>query len=195
MEEDVLMHIVRGCQEGRREAQHKLYTHYRKLAFGICMRFADNEADGEDWLQEGFIKLFQGIGQFRFLGSFEGWLRRVFVHVALAQLKNKRKQHWLTAYSGEELEVVDDIDFSVFDEKDLPAALIQLLHQLPDGYRTILNLYVFEGFSHQEIASALGISVGTSKSQLNRAKAYLRSLIEKHMLVQVSHHKIFFNHG
>ena len=190
-----MLHIIKGCQEGRREAQQKLYTHYRKLAFGICMRYASNVEDGEDWLQEGFIKLFQGISQFKFLGSFEGWLRRVFVHVALAQLNKKRKQQWLVAYSGEELEVTDDIDFSVFDEKELSAALIQLLHQLPDGYRTILNLYVFEGFSHQEIATALGISAGTSKSQLNRAKVYLRSLIEKHMLVQVSHHKIFFNHG
>lgn len=195
MEEDGLLHIIKGCQAGRREAQQQLYTHYRRLAFGICMRYAGNAEDGEDWLQEGFIKLFQGVHQYKFLGSFEGWLRRVFVNVALAQLKHKRKQHWLIPYSGEELAVVDDTDFSVFDEKDLPAALIQLLHQLPDGYRTILNLYVFEEFSHQEIATALGISVGTSKSQLNRAKAFLRSLIEKHMLVQVSHHKIFFNHG
>lgn len=164
--------------------QQNLYELYKGMAYGLCMRYADNSHDAQDLLQEGFIKVFRDIVQYRFEGSFDGWLRQVFVHVALYHLKRKKSFPIAESLVEEVYELKDDSSWSVFDGDDLSVGLIKLMQQLPTGFRTVLNLFVLEGYSHAEIAEQLGISVGTSKSQLNRAKLMLRTLLEKNLGTQ-----------
>jgi len=175
---DFQQNILERCKSGDRQAQRQLYEHFSGKMFAVCLRYANSRHDAEDVLQEGFVKVYRDLHQFRGEGSFEGWMRRVIVNVAL---QNLRKQKGGLQFT--ELENVDyklsDTDDSVFDENEKGAALIKLMHKMPTGFRTVLNLYVLEDYSHQEIADELGISVGTSKSQLNRAKAYLKGLLEK----------------
>ncbi|MFH1936571.1 MAG: RNA polymerase sigma factor, partial [Bacteroidota bacterium] len=139
--------------------------------YGICLRYAGDVLEAQDILQEGFIKVFQQLKQFRYRGSFEGWLRRIFINTAITlanrELKFSRREE-LTPHlgaSGEELEGL----FRLSQQE-----LLRLIQQLPAGYRTVFNLYVVEGYSHREIASMLKISVNTSKSQLFSAKKSLR---------------------
>ncbi len=175
---DLQQKILERCKNGERLAQQQLYEHFKGKMFAVCLRYANSRQDAEDVLQEGFVKVFRDLHQYRGEGSFEGWLRRVIVNVALQHL---RKQKGGLQFS--ELENVEyklsDTDDSVFEENEKAAALIKLMQKMPTGFRTVLNLYVLEDYSHQEIANEMGISVGTSKSQLNRAKAFLKGLLEK----------------
>jgi RNA polymerase sigma factor (sigma-70 family) len=172
--------ILDRCKNGERVAQQQLYEHFKGKMFAVCLRYANSRQDAEDALQEGFVKVFRDLHQFRGEGSFEGWMRRVIVNVALQHL---RKQKGGLQFS--ELENVEyklaDVEASVFDESEKAAALIKLMQKMPTGFRTVLNLYVLEEYSHQQISDELGISVGTSKSQLNRAKAFLKGLLEKNL--------------
>jgi RNA polymerase sigma-70 factor (ECF subfamily) len=143
--------------------------------YGVCLRYASNAEEAEDILQEGFIKVFNKIGSFRREGSFEGWVRRIFVNTAIEQF---RKKIYLQPISDVEEDTIDGKYLSVLDklsEKDI----IQLVQQLSPGYRTVFNMYVVEGYSHREISEILGISEGTSKSQLSRAKNILQELVKK----------------
>ncbi|MBI1224777.1 MAG: sigma-70 family RNA polymerase sigma factor [Bacteroidetes bacterium] len=177
---DLQQNILERCKNGERIAQQQLYEHFKGKMFAVCLRYANSRTDAEDSLQEGFVKVFRDLHQFRGEGSFEGWMRRVIVNVAL---QNLRKQKGGLQFS--ELENVaykiSDADDSVFEENEKGAALIKLMQKMPTGFRTVLNLYVLEEYSHQQIADELGISVGTSKSQLNRAKAFLKNLLEKNL--------------
>lgn len=149
--------------------------------FGVCLRYAGNRHDAEDWLQEGFIRVFRDLPQYKGMGSLEGWIRRVIVNTALQNIKQHKRRLLEEGNFYNERHQDDDDTDSVFDTENTPQALIHLMQQMPVGFRTVLNLYVLESYSHQQIAEELGISVGTSKSQLNRAKAYLRSLLEKNL--------------
>ncbi len=177
---DLQQNILARCKNGERIAQQQLYEHFKGKMFAVCLRYANSRQDAEDALQEGFVKVFRDLHQFRGEGSFEGWLRRVIVHVALQHL---RKQKGGLQFS--ELETVayklSDMEDSVFDESEKATALIKLMQKMPTGFRTVLNLYVLEDYSHQQVADELGITVGTSKSQLNRAKAFLKNLLEKNL--------------
>lgn len=143
---------------------------------GVCERYARNQADAEDILQDAFIKVFEKIGQFKGDGSFEGWIRKIVVNTAL-------KKYTLSRYNKEVLE--EDILVKEETQEGDPAAynqlsekdILQLIHQLPDGYRIIFNLYVIEGYRHEEIAEMLGIQSGTSRSQLAKARIMLQKQI------------------
>jgi RNA polymerase sigma factor (sigma-70 family) len=142
--------------------------------YGVCLRYAGNAEEAEDILQEGFIKVFNKIGSYRSEGSFEGWIRRIFVNTAIEHFRKKIYLQPITEYEentveGKYLTVLDDLA-----EKDI----IQLVQQLSPGYRTVFNMYVVEGYTHRQIAEALGISEGTSKSQLSRAKLILQDLVK-----------------
>lgn len=145
----------------------------------MCLRYADNREDAQDMLQEGFIQVFKDLHQYKETGSFEGWARKVVLNVALQFLRRKKRdvapgrmEHWDDLnYAGEEE--------SGFFTEDLIQSALHYFHNMPPGFRTVLNLYVIEGFSHEQIAQTLGISVGTSKSQLSRAKAYLKNMLDK----------------
>lgn len=167
-------HIINGCRKGERKAQNLLFEKYQGLLFGICLRYAANEAEAEDMFQDGMILIFQNLYQYQPFGSFIGWLRKVMVNNCLQHLR-KRKNNFTLPLVEQQLEVEETKeDKNPISEEQLLA----FVQKLPTGYRTIFNLYVIEGYTHQEIGQYLSISANTSKSQLSRAKKLLRSLIE-----------------
>ena len=135
-------------------------------------------------LQDGFIKVFKYIGTFKFEGSFEGWVRRIMVNTAIEHIRKKKQVH-----------VFDDVENIIespeselnitgkLNEKEL----LKMVRLLPDGYRTVFNMYVIEGYSHKEIAETLGIAEGTSKSQLSKSKEFLKTLLHKYLDIEVKH--------
>jgi RNA polymerase sigma-70 factor (ECF subfamily) len=148
----------------------------------VCLRYARNRADAEDILQDGFMRLFSHIYQFKFAGSFEGWMRRIFVNAALKKYQPKR---WSKEQSGIELyegEAVEADAISVLSEKEI----LSLIAKLPEGYRMVFNMYVIEGFSHKEIGQLLGINEATSRTQLLKARKYLQGLLAKIMVTHDS---------
>lgn len=169
--------LIERCVQGDRKAQYELYERFAPKMFGVCLRYAGSNEEAEDILQEGFIKVFKKLGSFRSEGSFEGWVRRIFVNTAIEHFR--RKTH-LQPITEREENTVEGKYLSVLDslaEKDI----VQLVQQLSPGYRTVFNMYVIEGYTHKEIADELGISEGTSKSQLSRAKMILQDLVRKHI--------------
>lgn len=146
---------------------------YSPKMFSICLRYAKNQMDAEDILQEGFVKLFNNLEKFRGDGSFDGWVRRIFVNTAIEHIRRKT----VNTSVGEGLEnsIVDTHQNALDNlyEKDIIASA----RTLSDGYKTVFNLYAIEGYSHKEIAGQLGITESTSKSQFSRAKAILRKII------------------
>jgi RNA polymerase sigma-70 factor (ECF subfamily) len=166
--------LIEGCLKGDRKMQHELYKRFAPKMYGVCLRYASNAEEAEDILQEGFIKVYNKIGSFRREGSFEGWIRRIFVNTAIEQF---RKKVYLQPITEIEEDTVEGKYLSVLDrlsEKDI----IQLIQQLSPGYRTVFNMYVVEGYTHKQISEMLGISEGTSKSQLSRAKMILQDLVK-----------------
>ncbi len=143
--------------------------------FALCLRYANSREDAEDVLQEGFVKVFRDLNQYTGAGNFEGWVRKVFVNTALQHLQKQKKNLITMELDGQDFP--DEPETYLSDEP--PAKnMIRILQQLPTGYRTIFNLHILEGYSHPEIAEILDISVGTSKSQLLRAKVHFRKLLE-----------------
>lgn len=168
--------LVADCIKQKPEAQRQLYERYKLPMYRLCLRYAGNRVEAEDMLQEGFIRVFTDLQQFRGEGALGGWIRQVVLRTALQQLRKRIKAGTLVAE-----EQIPDISVPpTFPEEDWTARhIVQLLQQLPEGYRTVFNLFVMEELSHKEIAEILGISESTSKSQLFKAKAYLRQRLEK----------------
>lgn len=155
--------------------QEILYQRFNTKMYGVCLRYSGNVEDANDLLQEGFIKVFKNLEKFRGDGSFEGWIRRIFVNTSI---ENFRKKVKLYNVSEVQENTIEDTDLNVLDtlaEKDL----IILINELSPGYKTVFNMHVVEGYSHKEIANILGITEGTSKSQLARAKGVLKKALEK----------------
>lgn len=169
--------LIEGCLKGDRRMQYELYQRYAPKMYGVCLRYAANAEEAEDILQEGFIKVYRKMESYRGDGSFEGWIRRIFVNTAIEHF---RKKTYLQPITEQEETTIEGKYLSVMDnlaEKDI----IQLVQQLSPGYRTVFNMYVVEGYTHKQIADTLGISEGTSKSQLSRAKLILQELVTKHI--------------
>ncbi len=169
--------LIEGCLHGDRKAQSELYHRFAPRMYGVCLRYAANAEAAEDILQEGFVKVFGKLESYRGDGSFEGWVRRIFVNTAIEHFRRKTYLQPLTekeedTFEGKYLTALDNMA-----EKDI----VQLVQQLSPGYRTVFNMYVIEGYSHKQISELLGISEGTSKSQLSRAKQILQSLVQKHI--------------
>ncbi|WP_116127377.1 RNA polymerase sigma factor [Lewinella sp. IMCC34183] len=169
--------LIAGCRANDRRAQRAVYERYAPLMGAVARRYCRRDSDADDVLVSAFFKVFDKIDTFSEAGSFEGWIRRIVVNEALMQL---RKKHALRRAS--ELSDVNPADYSVpaaaaeyLAERDI----LDLLDQMPVGYRTVFNLYVVEGYKHREIADKLDISINTSKSQLILAKKRLRELLEK----------------
>ncbi|MDB5196044.1 MAG: polymerase sigma-70 factor [Flaviaesturariibacter sp.] len=169
--------LIAGCISGDRRMQQELYQRFAPKMFGVCLRYAGNTEEAEDILQEGFVKVFRKIDSFRSEGSFEGWVRRIFVNTAIEHFRRKT---YLQPVTEREEETIEGNYLSVLDslaERDI----IALVQQLSPGYRTVFNMYVVEGYTHKQIADALGISEGTSKSQLSRAKIILQDMVRKNI--------------
>jgi RNA polymerase sigma factor (sigma-70 family) len=166
--------LLENCIAGNRKSQKELYDLYSPKMFSVCLRYAKNQMDAEDILQDGFVKLFNNLHKFRGEGSFDGWVRRIFVNTAIEHIRRKN----LNTTVGEGLEnTVVDKHSNALDnlfEKDI----LRTANTLSDGYRTVFNMYAVEGYSHKEIAAQLGITESTSKSQFSRAKAILRTMLQ-----------------
>lgn len=155
--------------------QEELYNRFSPRMYAVCLRYAGNAEEAEDILQEGFIKVYKKLESFRGEGSFEGWVRRIFVNTAIEHFRRKRYLQPVTekdenTLEGNYLSVLDNLA-----ERDI----LKLVQQLSAGYRTIFNMYVVEGYTHKDIGDMLGISEGTSKSQLSRAKVILQQMVKK----------------
>jgi RNA polymerase sigma-70 factor (ECF subfamily) len=169
--------LVSGVLRGSPAHQTALYRQYSVPMFRVLLRFARDKSEAEDMLQDGFVRVFRDMSQFRGEGALGGWIRRIMVNTALSHLRKQR-------------DFVRDVpDFNVFESKfhteedfasNLDAeTLMKYLQRLPPGYRAVFNLYAIEGFSHEEIAEQLGISIGTSKSQLFKAREFLKKILDK----------------
>jgi RNA polymerase sigma-70 factor (ECF subfamily) len=155
--------------------QEELYRRFSPRMYAVCLRYAGNAEEAEDILQEGFIKVFKKLNSFRSEGSFEGWVRRIFVNTAIEHFRRKR---YLMPVTEKEENTIEGKYLSVLD--DLAARdIMALVQDLSPGYRTVFNLYVVEGYTHKEIADMMGISEGTSKSQLSRAKVILQDMVKQ----------------
>jgi len=167
--------IIKECASGNVRAQEKLYRMFAPKMFGVCLRYSKDRNEAEDNLQEGFVNVFLNIGSFRHEGSFEGWIRRIMVNVALGKY---RKNNLL--YPVEDIGEYEMPDFSdTIYEKFGAEELIGLIQKLPERYRMVFNLYVLEGMNHQEISEIMNISVGTSKSNLSRARDILKRKVNE----------------
>lgn len=154
--------------------QEELYRRFAPKMYAVCFRYASNANDAQDLLQEGFIKVYRNLHRFKAEGSFEGWMRRVFVNTSIEHYRKKSLD--LSSVTEKEEGTIEDTDISALDQlavKDI----MMLIRELAPGYQTIFNLYVVEGYSHKEIGDMLGISEGTSKSQLARAKSILQKKV------------------
>lgn len=152
---------------------------YKRLSpkmYAVCLRYAGNNDDAQDILQDGFVKVFRNLAMYRGDGSFEGWIRRIFVNTAIEHYRRKANVYPVTETHENNLEAKEVSALDNLSIKDLQA----IIQQLSPGYKTIFNLYVVEGYTHKEIAEMLGISEGTSKSQLARAKTILQNIIKSY---------------
>jgi RNA polymerase sigma-70 factor (ECF subfamily) len=167
--------LIQGCIEGDRKMQEALYNKFSPKMYAVCLRYAGNADDAQDILQDGFVKIYKNLARFRGEGSFEGWIRRIFVNTAIEHLRRKT---FLTPIAEKEENTILYKEKTALDrlgEKDI----LNLISQLSPGYRTVFNLYVVEGYTHKEIGDILGISEGTSKSQLARARMILQDMVIK----------------
>lgn len=167
--------LLEGCKKNDRKSQELLYKSLASKMLGVCMRYAKDSFEAEDILQLGFVKVFQKVPEFRGEGSFEGWIRRIMVNTAIEiYRKNQRSLNVV------DIAQVYDAPQSMFNMTGLETKdLLNLIRQLPEGYRMVFNLYVIEGYSHKEIGKYLEITEGASKSQLSRARALLREKVLK----------------
>jgi len=165
--------LIEGCRRGERQAQQLLYDRYAGRMYSVCLRYARNPMEAEDIVVIAFTKIFERISQYRGEGSFEGWIRRITVNEALSALRRNR-----TMGIEADLDSADrEIDYQQLSDHLEAEDLIQIIEKLPPGYRVVFNMYAIDGYSHKEIAEALGISENTSKSQLSRARAVLQKLL------------------
>jgi RNA polymerase sigma factor (sigma-70 family) len=167
--------LIKDCIRGKRPAQQELYQLYAAQMLGVCYRYTKNLDDAEDVLQEGFIKVFTNIGQFKNKGDFGGWVRRIMVNTALTYLKKHTRYRNQMDFEHMPLHPVVEEQATMNMQT---AALIELIRKLPAGYQTIFNLVAIEGYSHIEVAELLGINENTSRSQYSRARAVLIRDIE-----------------
>ncbi len=172
---DVPGEIVNGCRTGDKKAQFRLYEMYSPLLLGICLRYTNSRDDAHDVLQESFIRIFNKITQVNDSSQLQGWMRKVTVSTAINFYHRHKKHQQSSSLDAVMFKVVDDNADAIgsLHAKDLLA----LIAKLPEGYRIIFNLFVIEGYSHKEIADLLKITEGTSKSQLNHARLWLKNYI------------------
>lgn len=169
-----LNQLINDCKNKDRKAQEQLYKLYSPKLFAACLKYSRNYTEAQDNLQDGFILIFNKIEQFSFKGSFEGWLKRVMINNVLQQY---RTQTFLSLVNED---FQEDKEIEIDDENISLDYLLKIIQELPDRYRLVFNLYVNDDYSHAEIAEMLSINIGTSKSNLSRARMILKNKIEEY---------------
>lgn len=168
--------LIPGCRKQERFAQGQLYALLAQKMFVVCLRYSRNREEAEECLQEGFLKVFSCIDQFKNLGAFEGWIRKIMVNCALQKFRSKPILYAIAHSDITEATILSPEEITgLLSAKEL----LKMIQELSPAYRMVFNLYVFEGMKHREIAEALGISEGTSKSNLSDARRLLQSMVAK----------------
>ena len=180
MQNDELQAHIEGCRRGESKSQRCIFERYYRVMFGVCMRYVSDRDAVQDVVQEGFLKVFANIEGYTFKGSFEGWVRRIMVNTSIDAIRRRKATGLVLGEEKSFEDVVDeaveyeiDTDEETFTVKDVQSAM----QELSPMYRAVFNLYVFDNMTHQEIAIKLGVSVGTSKSNLAKARRNLRKIL------------------
>ncbi|SNR39906.1 RNA polymerase sigma-70 factor, ECF subfamily [Lutibacter agarilyticus] len=172
--------LIKQCADNDPKAQEQIYQLFAGKLFSICLKYSKNKQEAQDNFQDGFVTIFNKIGQFKFSGSFEGWMKRVMINTVLVKYRKKNVLNIVTE------EIPDEVIVDIDDDEISLDFLLSLIQELPDRYRMVFNLYVLDGHSHKEISKMLHIAEGTSKSNLARARAILKTKIETHQESQQS---------
>jgi RNA polymerase sigma-70 factor (ECF subfamily) len=166
--------LIAGCLQGQRLAQKALFEMYAGKMMAVCRRYTRTDQEAEDVLQDGFVKIFKHLDSFDFAGSFEGWIRRIFINTALKLISKKSYQNEQSGIDSMPDQSEDPTVFARLGEKEL----LNLIDSLPDGYRVVFNMFAIEGYSHKEIADMLHIKESTSRSQLLKARKLLQNKVK-----------------
>lgn len=175
-----LLELIRGCARQERSAQRKLYERFSSAMYAVCVRYVGNRENAKDVLQEGFLVVFDKIGTFKGEGSFEGWMRKIFINASLMYIRRNDALKF-----SEEIETVPVFEmgldtYSAIEQMNAKQ-IMSLVGEMPAGFRSVFNLYVIEGYSHCEIAAMLGITEGSSRSQLSRGKNWLQERLKQYI--------------
>jgi RNA polymerase sigma-70 factor (ECF subfamily) len=166
--------LIKGCLAQNQKSQKTLFDTFAPTMYAICYRYAGNSDQAKDLLQDGFIKVFTKLGEFKFEGSFEGWMKRIFINHALEYLRKENRQPDMINVDDAHNISAEVSSFTNIDTRQI----LSLIQKLPTGYRTVINLYIIEGYSHKEIAEMLGITESTSKTQLFKARLMLQKMLK-----------------
>ncbi|HOO99204.1 MAG TPA: RNA polymerase sigma factor [Bacteroidales bacterium] len=164
--------IIKGCLKGNRRDQELLYRRFASRMYAVCLQYSGNDEEARDILQEGFIKIFENLANYKHEGSFEGWIRRIMVNTSLEKYRSKNLLHRV-----DDIDQIQEPDAEPYndDYAGLQAVdLMGIIRELPPKYRMVFNLFAIEGYSHKEISAMMNISEGTSKSNLSRARVILQ---------------------
>jgi len=164
--------LIKECKKNELKAQEQLYRLFSGKLFSVCLKYSRNKTEAEDNLQDSFITIFNKISQYKFKGSFEGWMRRVTVNTVMQKYRAQ------DVFDIVNEDAIEDVEVQVDEEGLSMDLLLSIIQELPDRYRMVFNLYVLDGYSHKEIGKMMGISDGTSKSNLARARNILKEKIE-----------------
>jgi RNA polymerase sigma-70 factor (ECF subfamily) len=173
-----LKQLIENCKNNDTQAQSELYKLFSSKLFSVCLKYSKNTAEAEDNLQDAFLTIFEKIKQFKHKGSFEGWLKRITVNTVLQRYRKEKVFDIITD------EIADDNNIDIEDNDVSIDYLLKIIQELPDRYRLVFNLYVLDGYSHNDIAQMLEINIGTSKSNLARARQILKKTIENYLTSQ-----------
>lgn len=167
-----LKQLIINCSKNDTKAQSELYQLFSSKLFSVCLKYSRNYAEAEDNLQDAFLTIFKKIGQYDNKGSFEGWLKRITINTALQRYRNQG------VFEIVNEELIEDVELDIEDDDLTIEFLLRIIQELPDRYRLVFNLYALDGYSHKEISDLLDITMGTSKSNLARARKLLIEKIE-----------------
>lgn len=169
--------LIEKCKSNDTKAQGELYKLFSSKLFSTCLKYSRSYAEAEDNLQDAFLTIFNKIEQYKNKGSFEGWLKRIAVNTVLQRYRNDK------VFDIINKNIADDVEIEIEDDTISIDYLLNIIQQLPDRYRLVFNMYVLDGYSHKEIADMLNIKIGTSKSNLARARQILKQTIQNHRTI------------
>lgn len=172
------LQLIEGCKRQEKRSQQAVYEKYARVMYGICLRYSSDSDAAQDLLQDGFIKVFANISSFQGKGSFEGWMKRIFINLALEVIR-KEKSKGIQTDDIENVSLDDFIEDPEEEETLTEDVLFSMIQELPSGYRSVFNLYAIEDYSHKEISELLGIAEGTSRSQYTRARLLLQEKVKE----------------
>ncbi|MFG6685400.1 RNA polymerase sigma factor [Mariniflexile sp. HNIBRBA6329] len=170
--------LIESCKINDTKAQSELYKLFSSKLFAVCLKYSRSYAEAEDNLQDAFLTIFKKIDQYGNKGSFEGWLKRVTINTVLQQYRNEK------VFEIVNENIIDEVEIDIDEDTLSIDYLLRIIQELPDRYRLVFNLYVLDGYSHRDIASMLDINIGTSKSNLARARQILKQTIEDYKTTQ-----------